>query len=204
MWSGPAQAGGGAQVFPPDSKPYGLTYPQWQAAYQKWIEEIPASENPLVDPDSPRNCEVSGKVVYLGANGTGQGCSVPEGQAIVLAAGFWECSTAEGLGDTYPELRHCAKFHFHHDLSHRDVHLTLRIDGDRVAHSRDWTFLSPGQVIDFPDDNIWGAPGGPTKSITKGFLYVLPPLSDGEHTIVIRVEFPDGTHFPVPYNVTVE
>jgi hypothetical protein len=142
--------------------------------------------------------------VFLGANGTGHGCTVPEGKAIVVATAFWECSTAEGLGDTYPELRACAKHHFHHDLSHRDVHLTLRIDAEHLAHSRDWTFLCPGQVIDFPDDNIWGVPGGPTKSITKGFLYILNPLSAGAHQIQVRVEFPDGTRFHIPFNVTVE
>ena len=31
-------------------------------------------------------------------------------------------------------------------------------------------------MIRFPDDNIWGAPGGTTKSVSKGILYMVRPL----------------------------
>jgi hypothetical protein len=201
---GAAFAGGGHEVFPPDSSPYGMTYPQWTAAYQKWGEEIPARKNPLVDPDSPLNCASQGKVVFIGSSGTGAGCTIAADEALVIATSFWECSTAEGLGDTYAELRQCAKDNFHHDLGHEALRVTLTIDGERLPHSREWTFLGPGQILDFPKNNIWGVPGGPTKSVTKGFLYIIAPLDEGEHLIVEHATFAGGGKIHVRFPVTVE
>lgn len=99
--------------------------------------------------------------MFLGANGVD--CRVPEGKALVLSDGFWECSTAEGLGTTFQALRRCAIDNFAKDLGPDALSLTLRIDGERVAHPREWTVLSPGEIITFPDDNLWGAAVGPTS-----------------------------------------
>ena len=46
---------------------------------------------------------------------------------------------------------------------------------------------SPGEIIEFPDDNIWGADPGPSKSVTKGFVFILRPLGEGRHRIVVEV-----------------
>jgi hypothetical protein len=187
-WSGSAIAGDDGEqdrrIFPPSSRPFGMSYAEWEGAYQIWYNEIPTPENPLADPASPRNCEVDGPVVFIGANGAD--CRVPEGKAIVLSDGFWECSTAEGLGTTFRALRRCAIDNFAKDLGRDALSLTLRIDGERVAHPREWTFLSPGEIITFPDDNLWGAAAGPTKSVTKGILWILRPLHEGRHTIRIH------------------
>lgn len=123
--------------------------------------------------------------MFLGANGAD--CRVPEGKALVLSDGFWECSTAEGLGTTFQALRRCAIDNFAKDLGPDALSLTLRIDGERVAHPREWTVLSPGEIITFADDNLWGAAVGPSKSVTKGILFVLRPLHEGRHTIRVHV-----------------
>ena len=181
-----AQAPRGKGVlYPPGSSPLGWTHAKWVGAYQVWLNEIPLPENPIVDPASPRNCDVhrpSG-AVFLGPSGAD--CSVPEGSLLVFtgAISFWECSTAEGLGENFRQLRRCATHNFARDLDPEKFHLRLWIDGDRVAHPRRWTFLSPGEIIDFPKENLWDAVPGPSKSVTKSFLWLLRPPSEGSHRI---------------------
>ena len=173
------------RIFPPSSHPFGMSYPEWEGAYQIWLNEIPTPQNPLVDPSSSRNCEVDGPVVFLGPSGAD--CRVPEGKALVLGGASWECSTAEGLGMTFEALRRCATENFARDLGRDVVSFTLRIDGKRVSHPRRWTFVTQGEIITFPEDNIWGAVAGPSKSVTKGILWILRPLHGGQHTVRIHV-----------------
>ena len=188
-WSSAALADGDEgrdrRIFPPSSHPFGMSYAEWLGAYQIWFNEIPTPQNPLVDPSSARNCEVDGPVVFLGPSGAD--CKVPEGKALVLGGASWECSTAEGLGMAFEALRRCATENFARDLGRDVVSFTLRIDGKRVSHPRRWTFVTSGEIITFPDDNIWGAVPGPSKSVTKGILWILRPLREGRHTVRIHV-----------------
>lgn len=190
----PAAAGGGGgdaakKLYPPDAEPFGWSYAEWQGVYQIWLNEIPAPENPIVDPASPLNCaeQRGGKVVFLGP--AGANCTVSDEAALAVTSvfGFWECSTAEGLGDTWAELRSCARNNFARDLDPDIFHQSVYIDGKRLRHQRDWVDLTPGEIIDFPDPNIWNAEPGLSKSVTKGFLFILRPLSEGRHRIVIDV-----------------
>lgn len=190
----PASADGGGdaarKLYPPDAEPFGMSYAEWQGAYQIWLNEIPAPKNPLVDPASPFNCaeQRRGKVVFLGPSGAD--CTVSDEAALVVtpALGFWECSTAEGLGDTWAELRSCARDNFARDLDPDIYHQSVYIDGKRLRHQRSWVDLTPGEIIDFPEPNIWNAEPGPSKSVTKGFLFILRPLHEGRHRIVIDVQ----------------
>jgi hypothetical protein len=178
----------GARLFSPDSEPYGRSYAQWLAEFQEWYNEIPTPENPLVEGDSPHNCDLEdGKVVFVGAP---TDCRVPEHKAVAFAGDFWECSTAEGLGETYAELRRCAVDNFAKDFNPDIHHVRLWIDGERVANPERWTFLTPipSDLIEFPEDNIWGAEAGLSKSVTKGAFYILRPLSEGTHTIKFKVQ----------------
>lgn len=187
--SGMAQAGESANrhLYQPRLAPFGMTYPQWEGAYTKWFQEIPTSENPLVDPTSPRNCELqNGNVVFIGASGGN--CHVPKGAAVAFSIAFWECSTAEGLGDTFEELQSCAKDNFAHDFSGATSKITMWLDGTRLRHARHWTFLTPDQVVDLPDDNLWRSPGGPTKSVTMGFFHIVRPLMAGDHKVHLHAE----------------
>ena len=178
-----ADRGGDGRLFSPHSEPYGRSYAEWFAEYQEWYNEIPAPVNPLFEPDSPHNCDLEdGKVVFLGGP---TDCRVPEHKAVAVAGGFWECSTAEGLGDTYAELRRCAVENFARDFN-PDVHqFRIWIDGELLRKPRRWTFLTPipSDLINFPQNNIWDAEPGPSKSVSKGFFWILRPLSEGTHTI---------------------
>lgn len=188
-----ADHGGAAaqKLYPPDAEPFGWGQAEWQGAYQVWFNEIPVPQNPGVHPESPLNCaeQRNGKVVFLGPSGAD--CTVSDEAALVVtpAFGFWECSTAEGHGETWAELRACAKNNFARDLDPDLYHQNVYIDGKRLLHQRDWvTHTTPGEIIDFPKNNIWGAEPGPSRSVTKGFLFILRPLSPGSHRIVIETQ----------------
>jgi hypothetical protein len=182
--TGPALADQG--VFRPSAEPYGQDYEEWYGQYMTWLQEIPASENPLFDPSSPLNCEAFGQVVFLGPSGAD--CTMPEGKAVAFSPFFWECSTAEGLGETFLELRKCARQNWALDFDPAIFRFTVRIDGKRLVNPRRWTFETPGEIVLFPDDNIWGAPGGLTKSVTKGLFYIIQPLAEGQHEIRVHAD----------------
>jgi hypothetical protein len=179
----PADESAASRLFSPHSEPYGRPYAEWFAEYQEWYMEIPAPGNPAFDPNSPHKCDLEdGKVIFVGF---ATHCKIPEHKAVAFDAGFWECSTAEGHGDTYAELRRCAVENFERDFN-PDVHqFKIWIDGKLLRNPRRWTTLTPipSDIINLPEDNVWDAEPGPTKSVTKGFWYILRPLSEGTHTI---------------------
>jgi hypothetical protein len=200
----PADETGDARLFSPHSEPYGRPYAEWFAEYQEWYNEIPAPVNPLFEPDSPHNCDLEdGKVVFLGGP---TDCKVPEHKAVAVAGAFWECSTAEGLGDTYAELRKCAVENFARDFD-PDVHeFKIWIDGELLHNPRRWAVLTPipSDLINFPEENIWDAEPGPSKSVTKGFFYILRPLSEGTHTIKAEVHDETFGDFTLIYKLRVD
>ena len=97
-----------------------------------------------------------------------------------------ERSTGEGLGDTFPELRHCARDNFARDLACAVYHQWIWIDGQRVRNQRTWIVQTPGERFTFPKDNVWGAAAGPTKSATKGFMFVLRPSKGFAATTIMK------------------
>lgn len=174
------------RLYPPDADINGGSYPEWLARWSIWFNELPLDVNPVVDIDSPENCSPQdGGVVFAGP--LGANCSVPEGMGIALSTVGWECSTAEGLGDTFAELRKCERQNFALDFGpNSSDRYRMWLDGVRVSHRRAWTFLTSGEIIDFPEDNIWGAVPGPSKSVTKAILYVFRPMSVGDHRVLIK------------------
>jgi hypothetical protein len=186
---------GEPRIFPPSAEPRGQSYPEWFSAYMVWLQEIPVPTNPIVDPTSARNCEIHGPAVFLGPNGAN--CRVPEHTILMLTPVGWECSTAEGLGETFRALRRCAVENFARDYGPDIMSVKLWIDGHRVQEPRRWIFLTPGEVVDLPENNIWGVPGGRTKSVTYGFFYVLRPFEEeGQHRIRFRTIFAEGEPLP--------
>ena len=174
-----------ASVFGPRAHPFGLTYPEWLGEYSEWLQEIPAEQNPLFKPASPANCALQGGVVvFMGPHGGHR--RIPRGAAVAISPFGWECSTAEGLDDSWAELRRCAVRNWARDFGPQVFPLTARLDGRRLRGARRWTFISPGEIVMFPEDNIWGASPGPSRSVIKGLFYILRPLHRGTHTLRVR------------------
>ena len=124
-------------------------------------------------------------VILLGP--TGADCDVPAGTPVAVSPAFWECSTAEGHGETFVQLRRTCEDHFRHTFGIRRRTIRIRIDRVLIPAPRRWTFQTPGEIVDFPDPNLWGLPPGPTKSVTEGFVYVLRGLTPGNHLIRVKM-----------------
>lgn len=116
------------------------------------------------------------------------GVASTRGKAIAFSAGGYECSTAEGDGETFAELRRCARWHYIRTFNEFVTQFTIHIDGRRLRHPREWTFTSANRVVDFPRNNLFGAPAGPTRSSTRGLLHVLKPPTPGEHVVRLHVD----------------
>jgi hypothetical protein len=183
-----------AQVFPVNTKPYGLSYGEWSARHWQWLFSLPANEHPLFD---TADCSAgqAGQVWFLGgtfaAIETEPGvivgeatreCTVPSGTALFLPIVDVECSTIEGNGETAEELRDCAES-VADFIDSQSLH--LEIDGDPVTNLQGYRVQSPPFTIGpLPDNNVLGAPPGATSlSVSDGVFVMVKPLSVGEHTI---------------------
>ena len=203
--TGVAQAAGdGSPLYAPAAEPFGRSYQRVFGHYAKWILQIPSRRNPSVDPDSPNNCAVHSDFVFMGSRGTGQGCTVPTGKAVAFSFGFWECSTAEGNGDTFARLRRCARANYIRTFNKYVFRFVLRVDGRKVAEPRRWTLGAANRVADLPRNNLFGAQAGPTKTASYGLFHIFKPFSRGEHLIRVRGEDWELGKFTIAYRFTVE
>ena len=136
--SGPATAApapGDAVLHGPGApRPGGESLRTWSTRNYQWFQEVPGPLDLGTDPDSPANCDVRRGAVFFGPAGTGDDCVVPVGAPIVLAYLGWSCSTAEGNGRTFGELRRCSQEAWRTELG--DVRITQVIDGDVVRRPR--------------------------------------------------------------------
>jgi hypothetical protein len=189
----------GSPAFHPRSEPFGTPYGVWGERWIEWLVELPVPRNPAVHPENCARLNV-GRVLFLGPNGGT--CTIPANKAVLISPSGWECSTAEGLGDTYAELRRCAVENFRRDFGRDVFRLDITVDGRPIGHERAFHFLTPNSVIDFPRNNLFGARPGPSKAVTMLFAYMLKPFPPGTHTI--RVHVVDGAlgeEFTITYRL---
>jgi hypothetical protein len=149
----------------------------------------------------------SGPVWYLGGGGKGRGgtetrtCTVPAGKALFVSPAGWECSTAQGNGDTLAALRSCAKGDGDQvteaDVTVDGVHLTNLLTRYR--------FETPLFTLAYPADNFMGVPGpGTTKAVAGNIFVILAPLAAGRHTVDFRGSFvPPGPAGELIYHLTI-
>ena len=75
------------QLYSVDSKPFGLSMPEWSVKWWKWLHSIPAPNNPASD-KTGKDCSVgqpAKDVWFLVQTTLGPGertCTVPAGRAI--------------------------------------------------------------------------------------------------------------------------
>jgi hypothetical protein len=160
-------------VYPPQAHPYGHTYSAWEVRWIQWWLGIPLMQNPMLDPTGALCAEGhSGPVWYLISDGSGnmvRNCTVPAGKAILISPVLWECSTAEGDGNTFAALSKCAKGNMD-DATQADV----TVDGVHLAHllTRD-RFKTSLFTFKYPAENVMGVPGpGVTESAADGLRHV--------------------------------
>jgi hypothetical protein len=180
-------------VFPPDSKPYNMTYGEWTAKWIQWEYSMPEEDNPAVD-DTGENCgnNQTGPVWFLAGTFGGavtRQCTIPSDRAILvpIILGLCESATDPAL-DTEEELRSCAKAD--QDLV---IGKEITVDGVNIGNLDSYRFQSPLFNLTFPENNIAGVPPQTAKAVSDGFWILLEPLSPGSHEIHFKAALGDPT-----------
>lgn len=112
----PVAGSNSVNIFPPESKPYGLAYAEHIKNYWKWLLSMPANENPLGDPTGEEcangQSNTNSSVFYLSGNGEGKSdrtCKVPAGKGLFIPVMVVEWSDKEVPNASVEELHKSAK-----------------------------------------------------------------------------------------------
>jgi hypothetical protein len=184
---------GSVGVFPPDSRPYGLTYSEWTAKWWQWVFSMPESINPTID-DTGRNCanNQSGPVWFLAGTGGGlvtRECTIPSDKGILIPIINVVCDSAtEPALDTEAELRACAQ-----DDQDTVIGKEITVDGRSVGNLDSYRFQTSVFNLTFPENNIAGVTPQTAKALSDGFWILLEPLSPGMHEVHFKALLGDPT-----------
>jgi hypothetical protein len=173
------------QIYPLDSKPYGMTYGEWTAKWWQWAISISKDTNPGGD-NTGKECALKqgGPVWFLAGTFGGAAtrtCAVPAGKAIMLPLINAECdSLAKPNLKTEQQLLACAK-----SENEGAAGLDVTVDGVKTQGLQNYRVQSPAFNFTYPSNNINGAPTGSTQGVSDGYWAILKPLPTGDHTIHI-------------------
>ena len=177
-------------IFPPEDKPYGLSYSEHIQNFWKWILSIPAKDNPRADATGER-CATgqsnTSTIFYLSPNNGGKSqrtCEVPVGKALFIPVMQVECSELEAPGSTVKELSDCAK-------KDQDSvnNLYLKIDDKEYKYDDLIKYRTHTGAFEttWPDNAIFGiVKGGNSSAVADGFYILTEPLAKGNHTILFK------------------
>ena len=175
-------------IFPPGSKPYGLTFAEHQKNFWKWILEIPANESPVNDRTGEKcangQSNTNSSVFYLSFNNGGiseRTCKVPVGKGLLIPVMQVEWSEKEAPGASVEELHKSAK---KDQDSVNSLYLKI---GDKEYKYKDLikyrTQTDVFEVV-FPDNGIFGViEGGVSKVVADGFYIITEPLTKGNYSV---------------------
>jgi len=209
---------GNPGVLPPNANPFGMSYGQWGAEWWKWALSVPFAVNPMNDQTGANAAQgQSGRVWFLAgtfcvdinagcalATAT-RTCTVPAGKGIFFPILNSECSTFEGNGTTYAELRDCAR-------AAGDIATGLACEVDGVSLGNLDAYRATSGLFTWgplPDGNIleaFGLPntvGATSAAAQDGFYIMLAPLKTGPHTIHFAGAFGSSFALDVTYHLTV-
>lgn len=177
-------------VYPPQTHPYGHTYPQWAVRYlQRWLTS-PINRSAESDITGKLCADrQSGPVWFLASDYGGtdvRSCTVPAGKALLVPPIYGECSTLEGNGTTFAALSKCAQ-------GYAGAVKTSNVTVDGVQLSG----LLPSYLFDnlsytfayTPRNNLFGVDAtGTSKSAGYMSFVILKPLPPGRHTVTLSYE----------------
>lgn len=217
-----------AAAVPPDKVVIGMTYGDWGAAWQQWVQSIPIDDNPFVD-NTGEKCAVgqaSAPVFHLVGAASDEvpdtpvvfdvvrdDCVVPAGRYLFFPIVNVANDSVPGdfFEPTEAAQRETASFW----ANLIDVGtLGVRVDGKTVKNARnlaEFRAQSPAYHFFLPEDNVWELEDpeeGGYFGVTDGYWVMLEPLSVGQHQVqfegafVLEGEVVFGLN--VTYNLTVE
>jgi hypothetical protein len=184
----PVLGSNSVNIFPPGSKPYGLTFAEHQKNFWKWILEIPANESPVNDRTGEKcangQSDTNSSIFYLSMNNGGiseRTCKVPVGKGLLIPVMQVEWSDKEAPGASAEELHKSAK---KDQDSVNSLYLKI---GDKEYKYKDLikyrTQTDVFEVV-FPDNGIFGViEGGVSKAVGDGFYIITEPLTKGNYSV---------------------
>lgn len=187
----PVLGSNSVNIFPPGSKPYGLTYAEHQKNFWKWVLEIPANESPVNDRTGEKctngQSNSNSSVFYLSMNTGGiseRTCKVPVGKGLFIPVMQVEYSDKEAPKSSVDDLRKAAK---KDQDSVNSLYLKI---GDKEYKYEDLikyrTQTDVFEVV-FPDNGIFGViEGGVSKAVGDGFYIITEPLTKGTYPIHLK------------------
>ena len=193
-----AAPAGRSVLLPPAAHVHGQSLARISGDWAAWAFGAPAETSPILngacgqDPANPRIWFLTVAIVPGESTFT---CDVPKGAVVLMTGAGYECSETEGNGSTEAELRACTESNFADALSSA----TVSVDGRAVSGLDAYIVTTP--VVQLPDDNLFGATGGP--SMTTGYFLLIKPGVGGTHTIRAVAAFSDGSVFTVNHQVSV-
>ena len=171
-------------LFPPESRPYGISYNEWTVRWWRWFLSIDKDFNPATDSsgvDSEQKQDDPNVWFLAGTLGgfAERTCRVPYGKAIIMPVINYECSFADEPSITTDwELE---------DKSKREIDdikdVRVKIDEITLEDLSPFRIRSPLFMINLQEDNILGATSGFTKMISDGYWIIVKPLGFGEHQV---------------------
>ena len=175
-------------IFPPGSKPYGLTFAEHQKNFWKWILEIPANESPVNDPSGEKcangQSNSNSSVFYLSFNSGGiaeRTCKVPVGKGLFIPIMQVEFSEKEVPNASIEDLRRTVT------KDQDSVNsLYLKIGDKEYKYADLLKYRTQTDVFEvaFPDNGIFGViEGGVSKVIGDGFYIITEPLIQGNYSV---------------------
>jgi len=200
------------RIYPPNAKPFGMTYGEWSGAWWQWALSIPAKAYPPMDPDGAQCGTLQrGQVWFLAGTGAGsvtRTCTIPSGRAILIPIinylNDYPCpepppfQPAPGQSIDAFLAAGAAQVVDFVDL------LEAELDGRPVVNLT--TFRARSPLIGFTaaanlqvfDSCITGSP---QLGVSDGYWIMLKPPSVGTHTLRIKGRNP---LFPVTVEATYQ
>jgi hypothetical protein len=209
------------KIYPvSDPKPFGHPMKEWIQKWWKWLLEIPEEINPSNDFTGSKCSigQVDPNVWFLaGAHiqrphhtmaTVNRQCDIPGDKAVGIVVAANELSKAE-----FPHLDDSQLIRYASEGNQLDF-VELIIDGSIVQKE---DVLGAGITSDLfdvalPEDNIFGAPHGPTKAVGHGYMIIVEGLSGGQShkiifTQVTREHVPSRTPtfgYKITYHLNVK
>ena len=175
--AGAAPRTGHGTLHSPHGSYRGHSGGEWTAQWWAAALSIPASgDNPVLS----GACVLHGKVAIA----FGGDCTVPPGTSIFSMLFSTECSNREPApfhAENAAEAEACGRAN-----AGAVEQLNIRIDGGPWLHLLDDAFgvVIPWTTVPWPEDNIYGLPGGGEISFGGfGYVALIRPLPPGTHTI---------------------
>jgi hypothetical protein len=187
--------------YPPHSRPFHTSFPEWTAQWWQYVLSIPVGDNPIVN-DTGKDCRVGqrGPVWFLvgsmGSKAVTRRCSIPEDRAlffpIINQADINDPLKPQTVEELRAETAPC--------IDAVDV-LSVEVDGEPIDNLKRFRVKSVPFDIALPRNNVLGIDikqkpfGIYSPVIDDGFYVMLKPLDEGQHTIHIYAHRQPATDF---------